>query len=34
VAVWVNAVQDGLTDRQLFEPVALLIEAAVTAFVP
>jgi hypothetical protein len=34
VAVWVNVVQNGQTDRQLFEPVAMLIEAAVTAFVP
>jgi hypothetical protein len=34
VAVWENVVQNGQTERQLFEPVALLMEAAVTAFVP
>jgi hypothetical protein len=34
VAVWANVVQNGQTQRQLFEPVALLTEAAVTAFVP
>jgi hypothetical protein len=32
--VWENLVQNGQTQRQLFEPVALLMEAAITAFVP
>lgn len=34
VAAWVNVVQNGQTQRQLFEPVSLIMEAAVTAFVP
>jgi hypothetical protein len=34
VAVWENVVQNGQTQRQLFEPVVLLMEATITAFVP
>jgi len=34
VASWVNVVQNGQTQRQLFEPVSLIMEAAVTAFIP
>lgn len=34
VAVWENVIQNGQTQRQLFEPVALLMEAAITAFMP
>lgn len=34
VAVWQNVVQNGQSQRALLEPVANLIEAAVTAFVP
>lgn len=34
VVVWQNVIQNGQTERQLFEPVAALIEATVSAFVP
>jgi hypothetical protein len=34
VAVWQNVISDGQTQRKLFEPVAALIEATISAFVP
>ena len=34
LAGWVNVVQNGQTQRQLFEPVSLIMEAVVTAFIP
>ncbi|MEU2502364.1 MULTISPECIES: hypothetical protein [Streptomyces] len=34
VVIWQNVVQDGQSQRQLFEPVATMTEAAMNAFVP
>jgi hypothetical protein len=34
VVVWQNVIQDGQTQRQLFEPVATMVEATMKAFTP